>query len=436
MFALARTDNQAQRECDTLAANPLDSYRPAGIPGVPFKQVDAGRAAAACQRAVQEEPSPRTYYELGRALAAAHKDVAAVANYRIAADQGYATAQNNLGVMYEDGRGIARDFAQAALWYRKAADQGYAPAQDNLGLMYEHGRGVARDQDQATLLYRKAAQQGYEDARTHLSNAEARSTTLATAGSNQSKGVYVLADSRATFQQNLLDLHYCGIASSEELYEKCMRERGHIIYKDGRFLMPPILPENGDAAALCEHMTGGKGEFYTTCMDAAHRGLSREMAKEEAAENLILGRARSMKPPPSSTSISSLPAPPSPRANMTTALARPPASPTPSPAPPTNSAATPPRVVTTSPPPSSPTETAAPLAPQDSFLATAFEEGKSAVLFCGTTKIILAREDLGHCLVGHWATGMIIAYGTKLIKQEVCQHPDKYDTDVVQWFCR
>jgi len=55
---------------------------------------------------------------------------------RIAAEQGYPDAQYNLGVMYENGQGIAKDEAQAVAWYRKAAEQGFAPAQFNLGVMY------------------------------------------------------------------------------------------------------------------------------------------------------------------------------------------------------------------------------------------------------------------------------------------------------------
>jgi len=63
---------------------------------------------------------------------------------RAAAERGNAAAQYNLGVMYEDGRGVTRDDAQAAAWYRKAADQGDAVAKDNLRLMHEQGRGVAK----------------------------------------------------------------------------------------------------------------------------------------------------------------------------------------------------------------------------------------------------------------------------------------------------
>ena len=42
------------------------------------------------------------------------------------ADQGDAGAQVNLGVMYDHGKGVPQDYAQAAAWYRKAADQGDA----------------------------------------------------------------------------------------------------------------------------------------------------------------------------------------------------------------------------------------------------------------------------------------------------------------------
>ena len=41
------------------------------------------------------------------------------------AERGYATAQYDLGLMYEKGRGVAQDYRQAAKWYQKAAEQGY-----------------------------------------------------------------------------------------------------------------------------------------------------------------------------------------------------------------------------------------------------------------------------------------------------------------------
>ena len=64
---------------------------------------------------------------------------------------------------YADGR-----FKKAAKWYRKAADQGYASAQNNLALMYENGQGVTQSYPEAVKWYRLAADQGYAYAKYRL----------------------------------------------------------------------------------------------------------------------------------------------------------------------------------------------------------------------------------------------------------------------------
>ena len=69
----------------------------------------------------------------------------AVKWYRLAADQGYADAQNNLGVMYDQGQGVPQNYAEAVKWYRLAADQGDAAAQYNLGVMYDKGQRRAAE---------------------------------------------------------------------------------------------------------------------------------------------------------------------------------------------------------------------------------------------------------------------------------------------------
>src|SRR5580698_789293 len=61
-----------------------------------------------------------------------------------AANAGNAAGMRSLGVMYETGRGVAKDNAHAAVWYRKAADGGDAEGMNNLGVMYENGQGVAK----------------------------------------------------------------------------------------------------------------------------------------------------------------------------------------------------------------------------------------------------------------------------------------------------
>ena len=83
---------------------------------------------------------------------------------QLAAAQGNADAQFNLGVAYGKGQGVRQDHAEAAKWYRLAAAQGFASAQFNLGFMYVTGQGVRQDYVQAHMLWNLAAAQGVADA--------------------------------------------------------------------------------------------------------------------------------------------------------------------------------------------------------------------------------------------------------------------------------
>ena len=69
----------------------------------------------------------------------------ALREWKPLAEQGYALAQNNLGVMYEKGQGVSQNYKTAVKWYTLAAEQGYALAQFNLGVMYDKGEGVIQD---------------------------------------------------------------------------------------------------------------------------------------------------------------------------------------------------------------------------------------------------------------------------------------------------
>lgn len=77
-----------------------------------------------------------------------------------AAAQDCADAFNNLGVAYENGLGVPRDFAEAARWYRKAADRDDAQAQANLAQLYFDGRGVTNDLVQAYVWFKLSAARG------------------------------------------------------------------------------------------------------------------------------------------------------------------------------------------------------------------------------------------------------------------------------------
>ena len=92
-------------------------------------------------------------------------DAEAVRWFRLAAEQGDASAQFNLGVMYAKGEGVLKDDAEAVRWYRLAAEQGDASAQFNLGVMHADGRGVLKDSVLAHMWCNIAGANGHEAAR-------------------------------------------------------------------------------------------------------------------------------------------------------------------------------------------------------------------------------------------------------------------------------
>lgn len=86
----------------------------------------------------------------------------------VAAEQGDAVSQFNLGLMYDTGEDVTQDYQEAVRLYRLAAAQGVANAQFNLAVMYAHGYGVGQDCQEAIRLYQALAEQGEADAQTKL----------------------------------------------------------------------------------------------------------------------------------------------------------------------------------------------------------------------------------------------------------------------------
>jgi len=84
--------------------------------------------------------------------------------YELAADQRYALGQLLLGVCFANGEGTTKDKKEAFKWYERAAEQGNARAQYILGVCYGGGHGVEEDMGEAIKWYRKAAKQGVEEA--------------------------------------------------------------------------------------------------------------------------------------------------------------------------------------------------------------------------------------------------------------------------------
>jgi TPR repeat protein len=123
------------------------------------------RALAACRRLADQGDATAqnnlgVLYHKGQGVPQNYTE--AVKWYRMSADQGYALAQYNLGIMYYQGQGVPQNYTEAVKWYRMSADQGHAQAQYSLGVMYEQGQGVPQDYVQAHMWFNLAASQGAE----------------------------------------------------------------------------------------------------------------------------------------------------------------------------------------------------------------------------------------------------------------------------------
>lgn len=107
---------------------------------------------------------------LGTAAAGPFEDAVAAyknGNYETAlqllrplADDGRGDAEYTLGFMYFNGKGVARDYAEAAKWIRLSAEQGRADGQYALGHLYLNGQGVAQDNVLAHMWFDLSAAQG------------------------------------------------------------------------------------------------------------------------------------------------------------------------------------------------------------------------------------------------------------------------------------
>ena len=91
-------------------------------------------------------------------------DKEAVKSLRLAAEQGDATAQLQLGIDYYLGHSISQDSKEAVKWYRLAAKQGVAKAQNLLGMSYNSGDGVFQDYVRGYMWHSLAAISGLKDA--------------------------------------------------------------------------------------------------------------------------------------------------------------------------------------------------------------------------------------------------------------------------------
>ena len=124
-------------------------------------------------RSEAERGDAEAQFTLGLVLArrdgVTHGDWAeAVKWYRLAAEQGYAAAQHEMGVLCAVGAGMRKEPKAAAEWYRKAAEQGYSMSQFELAHCYGCGFGVPKDMQESFKWCKLAAEQGNAGAQAQL----------------------------------------------------------------------------------------------------------------------------------------------------------------------------------------------------------------------------------------------------------------------------
>ena len=170
---LKKTANGTPASQGTVAgrtAAPTDSARrappqpPAERPAVEPSQSELASPELAALRAKAAAGDAEAEYQLGLIYDEGRKvdrdRAQALRWYRTAAEHGHVLAALNTGVLYDSGSGVPRDAVAAAFWYRKAADADNGRAAYNLGLLYENGDGVPRDRKQALSWHQKAQRAG------------------------------------------------------------------------------------------------------------------------------------------------------------------------------------------------------------------------------------------------------------------------------------
>lgn len=158
-------------------------------------------------------------------------DKEAITWFRKAAEQGDSDGQFFLGLMYRDGTGVPQNDEEAVKWYLLAADQGNLAAQNSLGNMYYLGHGISKNYEMAVKWYRLAAEQGHADSQYDIGVMYRDGTGLPQDDEEALKYFQLAADQGNTEAQKSLTLL------------KCFKQMGELIMTQKK------LAALGDAAA-------------------------------------------------------------------------------------------------------------------------------------------------------------------------------------------
>ncbi|HWK44561.1 MAG TPA: tetratricopeptide repeat protein [Stellaceae bacterium] len=208
-------------------------------------------------------------------------DAIAVEWYRMAADKDHAGAQNNLAFAYQHGRGVTRDFGEAARLFRRAAEHGLADAQNSLGLLYQSGLGVAEDDGQARDWYHKAAAQGLAEAQNNLGQLYEQGRGVSVDYAEAAKWYGLAAEQGIASAQNSIGyLYYAGVGVHQDLAQS--------------FSWFGRAAEQGDPTAevnLAMSYASGAGTEKDMVSAAKWLFLARDQGNKDAASSLELLKA-------------------------------------------------------------------------------------------------------------------------------------------------
>lgn len=136
------------------------------VPGLYDSKVDKGLSFNAL-KAQADAGDKHAQNQVGATYGAEQPDKA-LPYYRLAAAQGLAVAQCNLGYMHLIGQATARDLPQAVQWFGRCAQQGHFMGQFALGRLYLDGMGVPKDARRAEQWWLLSAAQGHLDSQRAL----------------------------------------------------------------------------------------------------------------------------------------------------------------------------------------------------------------------------------------------------------------------------
>jgi len=171
--------------------------------------------------------------------------------YRLAAKQGHAPAENNLGLLIAKGE-VAGTHAEAAALFAEAVESDFAPAECNLGLMHLLGVGVDKDLERAHDLLFLAARQGDMQAERLLGTVYDRGLGVEPSPGRARMWYRRAAEqgsATARLQLGLLYLEGRGVPASESLALRWIRPAAEVGLCEAEYAMGWLLRHGVEVGA-------------------------------------------------------------------------------------------------------------------------------------------------------------------------------------------